>query len=277
MKEQFRIPAWLFLILLIPHENARAVPLKLWYGKSAKTMTEALPIGNGRIGAMVYGGTSQERFSLNEHSVWSGGPSRNDNPDALEALPIVRQWIFEGRFEQAQDLANQKIIAKNMHGAAYQPVGSLFLAFPGHDRPTGYRRELDLERAVAATEYTMGGVRYRREAFASIPDQVIAVRLTADRSASIAFTLSVDSPQEHRKFTEGTNRLMLSGASGPYGDIPGQVRFLAITHVLQKGGTASATDSTITVLSADEATLIISMSTNVVDYRDISADPAAVA
>src|SRR5690606_2178879 len=131
--------------------------LKLWYDTPSGDVWErALPVGNGRLGAMVYGNPAEERLQLNENTVWAGGPYRNDNPEAREALPRVRALIFAGRHQEAQQLAGETFFS-GKHGMMYQPVGSLVLAFPGHESYSDYRRELDLERALATTTYTVQG------------------------------------------------------------------------------------------------------------------------
>jgi alpha-L-fucosidase 2 len=170
--------------------------MKLWYNQPAGNVWEAaLPIGNGRIAAMVYGNTGDERISLNECTVWSGGPNRNDNPHALAALPEIRRLIFEGRNPEAAKLASETIQSERINGMAFQPVGDLNLHFPAQESVENYYRELDIQKAVAKTTYTVNGVRYSREIFATIPDQVIVVRLSADKPGSLNFTASLSSLQ----------------------------------------------------------------------------------
>ena len=165
--------------------------LKLWYDEPAGEVWEnALLVGNGRLGAMVYGNVEQETIQLNEHTVWSGGPNRNDNPDALEALPEIRKLIFEGKQKEAEILAGKTIQTNKASGQMFQPVGSLNLHFADHDDYTRYYRELDIERAVAKTSYVVDGVTYTREVISSFPDQVIAVHLTADKPNSLSFKAS---------------------------------------------------------------------------------------
>ena len=150
--------------------------LKLWYNQPSSDIWEnALPIGNGRLGAMIYGNVDKEIIQLNEHTLWSGSPNRNDNPAALEALPEIRKLIFEGKHKDAEKLANQNIITKKSHGQMFQPLGNLNLVFDGHENYTNYNRELDIERAVAKTTYTVGDVTYTRETFASLTDRVIVM------------------------------------------------------------------------------------------------------
>jgi alpha-L-fucosidase 2 len=130
--------------------------LKMWYDKPATVWNEALPVGNGRLGAMIYGDPAAEKIQLNEETFWSGGPSRNDNPKALEALPKIRELIFNGKFKEAETMVNENMLTQ-LHGSKYQVVGDLVLNFPGHENFTNYYRELDLERAVFKTTYQVDG------------------------------------------------------------------------------------------------------------------------
>ncbi|MEO6962476.1 MAG: glycoside hydrolase family 95 protein, partial [Puia sp.] len=205
--------------------------MKLWYDKPAGNVWEAaLPIGNGRIAAMVYGNTGHELIQLNESTVWSGGPNRNDNPHALAALPEVRRLIFEGKNPEAAKLAEQTIQSEKINGMAFQPVGDLNLNFPGQDAVEDYHRELDIQKAVAGTSYTSNGVRYHREIFASIPDQVMVMLLTADKPGSLNFTASLSSPQKGRVSVE-KNELMFSGISGDLEGVKGRVKFRTILKI----------------------------------------------
>src|SRR5215211_7448409 len=141
--------------------------LKLWYKQpSGKTWENALPIGNGRLGAMIYGNVDKEIIQLNEHTVWSGSPNRNDNPLALDSLAFIRKLIYDGKRKDAEKVVNNAIITKKSHGQKFEPVGSLQLAFDGHENFSNYFRELDIERAVSKTSYTVNDVTYTREALA---------------------------------------------------------------------------------------------------------------
>ena len=164
--------------------------LKLWYNKPAGDVWEAaLPIGNGRLAAMIYGNTDTEHIKLNESTVWSGGPNRNDNPDALAALPEIRKLIFEGKNVDAAKLAAQKIQSRRNNGMMYQPVGDLNIYFPGHEHVENYYRELDLEKAVTKTIYAVDGVQFTREVFSSSADQVIIVHRLQTNPESFHSTL----------------------------------------------------------------------------------------
>src|SRR5687768_11352517 len=170
----------IFLLAHLTGFSQNKQPLKLWYNTpSGRIWENALPIGNGRLGAMIYGNVEKETIQLNEHTVWSGSPNRNDNPLALDSLDVIRRLIFEGKQKEAERIANRVIITKKSHGQMFQPVGSLHLSFTGHENFTNYYRELDIQRAVAKTSYIVDGVTYTRQSLASFPDRVIVIRLTA--------------------------------------------------------------------------------------------------
>jgi alpha-L-fucosidase 2 len=248
--------------------------LKLWYNVPAGTIWErALPIGNGRIAAMVFGNPEQEIIKLNESSVWSGGPSRNDPTTALKAIPGIRSLIFAGKYEEAEALATSEVKTNTDNGMCYQPVGDLLLSFPGHGQYDSYYRELDLNRAVTTTSYLVNGITFKREAFVSRPDQVIVVHLTADKKGQISFNASMSSPQHAEVHIMGKNELVLSGVSGDRAGIKGQVKFNGRVRIKADGGSLSATDTSVTVQHADSATLYISVATNFVNYTNLSADP----
>src|SRR5882757_753247 len=161
----------IFLSFFLPFLlRAQDRPMKLWYDAPAgEKWVNALPLGNGRIGAMVSGNPAEERIQLNEATVWTGSPNRNDNPDALAALPEIRRLIFEGKEKEAQQLAKEKIQTRKSNGQIFQPVGNLFLSFPGHETYTNYHRELDLDSASTLTTYKVNGVGFTRRTFVSAP------------------------------------------------------------------------------------------------------------
>src|SRR5512143_3493421 len=167
----------------------------LFYRQPAKEWVEALPVGNGRLGGMVFGAVPTERIQLNEDTFWSGGPYDPINDEALQYLPKVRQLIREGRYKEAQDLADQKLMGRPRHLQAYQPLGDLRLVMEGHEHPTGYRRELDLGRAVVRVSSRIGETTFTRDAFARAPAQVIVVRLTGDGPEKLRFHVTLDSRQ----------------------------------------------------------------------------------
>ena len=153
----------------------------LWYDAPASMWTEALPIGNSRLGAMIYGIPSSERLQLNEETIWAGRPNNNANPEALEYLPKVRQLVWEGKYKEAQDLATKHVQANTNSGMPYQPFGDLYISFPNVKDYDNYYRELSIDSARAITRYTSNGVTYKREYLSALKDNVIAIRLTADK------------------------------------------------------------------------------------------------
>ena len=252
---------------------------KLWYNKPAgNTWENALPVGNGRLGGMVYGNVVDETIQLNEHTLWSGGPNRNDNPDALAALPQIRQLIFDGKQKEAEKLANKAIITKKSHGQMFQPLGELRLTFPGHEHYTNYYRELDIERAVAKTTYQVDGVNYTREVLASFPDRVIVIRLTADQSGKLAFNATYTSLHINKAIkTIPTKDLTIDGTASDHEGVKGVVRFKGVTRIKTEGGTVSANDTALIVKGADAATIYVSIATNFKNYQDVSGDEHALA
>ena len=246
--------------------------LKLWYLHPANRWVEALPVGNGRLGAMVYGDPSKEVIQLNENTVWAGSPYRNDNPDAKEALPEVRKLIFEGKYKEAQDLINQKFISKISQGMPYQTVGNLKLLFPGHENYSGYYRELDIEKAIVTSRYSLNGVNYKTTAFSSFPDQVIIVRISADKPGSVNFSATMDRPSKVTVSTSGNDELVLSGKTNDFEKVKGNVQFEARVKILTSGGSVSAIDSALNVSNVDAATIYISIGSNFKNYNDISGN-----
>lgn len=248
--------------------------LKLWYKQPAgKVWENALPVGNGRLGAMVYGNVEKDIIQLNEHTVWSGSPNRNDNPMALDSLALIRQLIFEGKHKEAERVANRAIISKKSHGQMFQPVGSLLLSFDGHNNYSGYYRELDLERAVTKTTYAVDGVKYTREVLASFPDRVVVVRLTASRPNSLSFTASMSTPQPKASVSVSpAKELTIAGTTMDHEGVKGMVNFKGITHIRLEGGSLSSNDSALIVNKATAATIYISIATNFINYHDIGGD-----
>lgn len=229
------------LIILLILKNGLSqghVPLKLWYKQPAgNTWENALPIGNGRLGAMIYGNVEKEIIQLNEHTVWSGSPNRNDNPLALEKLAEIRQLIFDGKHKEAEKLANQAIISKKSHGQKFEPVGNLNLIFEGHEKFTDYYRELDIERAAAKTTYKVGDVLYSRESFASLPDRVIVMRISASKAGTLSFTAKYSSPQKRKTISTTTTKdLTITGITNDHETVKGLVEFKGITRIRLEGG-----------------------------------------
>ncbi|MEV4530251.1 glycoside hydrolase N-terminal domain-containing protein [Streptosporangium sp. NPDC049304] len=256
-----------------PPEVLAANDLALWYDRSAGTdWLRALPIGNGRLGAMVFGNVDQERLQLNEDTVWAGGPYDQSNPRGAAALAEIRQLVFEDQWIQAQNLIDQAMLGNPVGQLAYQPVGNLRLSFPGGTGSTEYNRQLDLTTATTSTTYLKNGVRFRREVFASAPDQVIAIRLTADQPGSITFSATFDSPQQNTRSSPDGATVALDGRSGNHRGITGSVRFQALARAFAEGGTVSSSGGTLQVSAADSVTVLVSMGSSYVNYQDVSGD-----
>src|SRR6188508_1602577 len=248
--------------------------LKLWYNKpSGKVWENALPIGNGRLGAMIYGNVERETIQLNENTVWSGSPNRNDNPLALDSLALIRQLIYDGKRKEAERVVNNSIITKKSHGQKFEPVGSLQLAFDGHDNFSNYSRELDIERAATKTSYTVGDITYTREALASFPDRVVVMRLTASKPGSISFTAFFTTPQKKATIkTTPQKELTIFGTTSDHETVKGMVNYRGIVRMKLEGGSLNANDTSLTIKNANTVTIYISIATNFNNYHDISGD-----
>ena len=253
-----------------------ANPLVLWYKQPAKQWVEALPIGNGRLGAMVFGGTDIERLQLNEDTLYAGGPYDPNNPEALNALPEARRLVFEGKYRQANNLVGDKMMARPIKQMPYEPVGDVNVDFPGHVDPSGYRRELDLDTAIAGVSYVAGGISYTREAFSSPVDQVIVVRLTASSPGKITFGVTMTTPQKATVVADSNDTLVMRGQNGDASGIRGALAFQARVHVIAEGGTIAAEQSKIIVRNADTAMLLIAAATSYKSYKDVSGDPESL-
>ncbi|MBP1618108.1 MAG: hypothetical protein H6Q14_1935 [Bacteroidetes bacterium] len=252
--------------------NLSAQNLILWYSQPAKIWEEALPLGNSRLGAMVYGIPQREELQLNEETIWAGGPYRNDNPKALQALPEVRKLIFEGKSNEADKLINETFFTK-AHGMPFQTAGSVILNFPEHQNYQNYYRELDISRAVATTRYTVDGVNYTRETFVSFADNVAIMRITASKKGMLNFVAGYTNKAEHEIFKKN-NVLVLEGKGSDHEGIAGKIIYQTHTFVKNEGGKVEVSDSTISVSGATVATVYISIATNFKDYKTIGSGQA---
>ncbi len=270
---------WLFVfafLLLGGCQQEKPTQFKLWYNQPASQWVEALPVGNGRLGAMIYGDPNQETIQLNENTFYAGGPHRNDNPSALKALPEVRKLIFEGKYKEAQDRVNRDFFS-GRNGMPYQTIGNLKLTFENNAPLEDYYRELDLDRAVATTSYQRDGIKYHTELFSSYPDQVIICKVSADESGSISFSATMDRPDEYDVMTSGSDLLILSGRGSDHEGVKGQVEFEAHSRFIVRGGTITAEKKSIVVDQADEVVIFTSIATNFEAYDDLGGDPNAKA
>ena len=266
-----------FIALLLPL-TVGAQEYRLWYDRPAMTWTQALPIGNGVMGGMVFGTPAVEHIQINEETIWAGQPNQVVNPNAKKTLPEVRRLIFEGKYKEAQDLANAKVmptaVGQNM-GMPYQPFGELYISMAGHSGYTGYERLLDLDHARTVVRYAVDGVNYEREIIAPLGSQVIAVHLTASKAGKITFTAYMTSPHENVLIGGEGSEATLLGVSAKHEGLKGKVRFQGRMAVQTAGGHVAQNNGTVSVVGADEATLYITVGTNVVNYKDITGDENA--
>jgi alpha-L-fucosidase 2 len=260
-----------FATLALAALHATTPPPVLWYDQPAAKWTEALPVGNGRMGAMVFGQLAEERIQYNEDTLWTGKPHDYARPNAVQHLPDIRKAIADGDSKRANDLVRAHFIGDPVRQKAYQPFGDLRLSFPNHHLATNYRRELDLDAAVARTTYRLGETTYTREVFASYPAQAIVIRLTADKPGAVEVILRSESPHKSAATRlVGTDTLALSGQIAADG-----LRFESRVRLIATGGTAESTENKIAVKNADSVLIILVAATSFKNYEDISADPAA--
>ena len=265
------------LILLIFTSGSFAQVHKLWYDKPAATWTEALPLGNGRIGAMVFGNPAIDQIQLNEETIWAGRPNSNANPKALAYLPKIRELLFAGKYKEAEDLATAKVMSNTNSGMPYQPFGDVRLSFPGHGKYSGYYRELDLDSAKALIVYKVGNITYQREYITSFADQVLLIRLTADKENAITFNAQLTSPHRDVKVGTGADYISLSGVTATHERVSGRVRFQGRASVEASGGKVIYRDGVIAVENANEVIMYVSIATNFINFQDISGDEVKLA
>ncbi len=261
--------------------TGRQHPLVLWYEQPAARWEEALPVGNGRLGAMIFGGIREERLQLNEDTVWAGFPVDRDRAGAYRAIERARELLFCGKYVEAEQLVQEAVMAPRLI-RSYETLGDLRIEFEGREQAESYRRELDIERAVARVQYQQGPVRFTREVFASAPHQVLVVRLQADQPGSVTCRISLDRPENYSVETPGHERLVMRGQTRPgrlanpeeAADLAEQmnlaeqlevsketVNFEAHLEAIPEGGTISSSDDSLFLEGADAATLLIAAAT----------------
>lgn len=248
---------------------------KLWYDSPAQVWTEALPLGNGRLGAMVYGNPGAEQIQLNEETIWAGQPNNNANPEAREWISKIRQLVFDGKYREAQDMATAHVKSKTNQGMPYQPFGDLRLNFPGHIRYENYQRELSLDSARVVVRYEVDGVNYTRETFSSFTDQVVITRITADKPGKVTFNATLTSPHPDVMIASEGNDITLDGISSNHEGLKGKVEFQGRVTAVAKCGVVTSRDGVLSVENADEAVVYTSIATNFNNYTDITGDEVA--
>lgn len=240
---------------------------KLWYDKPAGKWVEALPVGNGRLGAMVFGGVEKEHLQFNEDTLWTGKPRDYHREGAVKHLPEIRRLLNEGKQGEAEDLAMREFMSDPLHQMAYQPFGDLYLEFPGGGPVSGYRRELDLDTATAGVRYERDGVVHERGVFASHPDQVLVTCLEASKPGQVSFKATLASPHP-------VELSVVDGTLAFRGKVRGDgIPFEARVMVSAQGGTVTVGADGIVVQGADSATVVLAGATGFVNPKDISANP----
>jgi alpha-L-fucosidase 2 len=259
------------------------MPHNLWYRRPATEWTDALPLGNGRLGAMVHGGVGREELQLNESTLWSGGPYQPTNPNALPNLARVRELILAGRYTEAHALAQDNLLAKPYLQMSYQPAGNLFLDFKHEAKPGSYRRELDLQTAVATTSYDLVGTgidgnaaHFVRTAFVSAADDVMVVRLTTTRRVGLDFELWFDSPQTGEILAGDAGRLSYRGENFGKHGIAGRLTFGVDINLAVEGGSVERRGRRLVVRDAEAATILVDIATSFKRFDDVSGDPEAL-
>ena len=249
--------------------------MRLWYPRPAREWVEALPLGNGRLGAMVFGGVASERIDLNEDTFWAGGPYDPSSVAAGQALPRARRLIAERRFAEAERLIDEQMMGRPMAGCTYQPVGWLRLDSAGEEPVTDYRRELDLDTAITRVTYRRGGSEFVREAFVSATDQVLVVRWTTTQPQGLSFSAALETVQLATTSTEAGHTLLLRGTNPDWLDgVDGRLRFECRLHVAVEHGSIEAEAGRLVVSRAQEAVLLLDIGTSFRSYRDVDGDPA---
>lgn len=254
----------------------------LWYQHPAEKWEDALPVGNGRLGAMIFGRTDQEKIQFNEETYWSGGPYSTTVKGGYKYLPEIQKLIFNGEYYKAHRLFGRHLMGYPVEQQKYQSTGDLILKFNGKNEVKNYIHRLDLDKAIATLSYEQGGVRFQREVFSTPVDQVIVVRLTADTPASISFIANLNGYRNnamsnyatdyYRKDGYGQDGLILTGKSADYLGVKGRIRYEARIKAVPEGGTMRVDDVNLIVENADAVTIFIAAATNFVNYKDVSAD-----
>lgn len=249
-------------------ERAPTSSLVLWYSRPAAQWVEALPVGNGRLGAMVFGRVDEERLQLNEDTVWAGERRDRNNPNAAVGVAEARRLLFEGRVAEAEKVADQKMLAVPRRMPSYHPLGDLWIEMGTVPISSDYRRELDLETGIARVTYRLGDVRFTREVFASAPDQVIVMRVAADRPRSVSLSVRLGREADAIASAVAPDRVVLEGQALPHekGSEERRVgsKFRAEVRALPDGGRVRVENDRVVVEAADAVTLLLAATT---DFR----------
>ena len=290
-KRSFFILLFMSAIMLKAQENGIKAKIDnkefnpstlLWFATPAQKWEDALPVGNGRLGAMVFGKNKEERIQLNEETCWSGGPYSTVVKGGYKVLPQIQKMVFEEKYLDAHNLFGRNLMGYPVEQQKYQALANLHLFFSKQDSVTDYKRWLDLETGISGVSYISGGVHYTREVFASAPDQVIVVHITANKPGSISFTSNLrgERNQTHSNYATdyfrmdayGNDGLVLTGKSADYMGVEGKLRYEARIKAVTEGGSIKTNGVDLIVENADAVTLYFAAATNFVNYKDVSAN-----
>lgn len=242
--------------------------LKLWYEQAAEKWEEALPVGNGRIGGMIYGGPQREQIQFNEETLWTGEPHEYQHPGAYVYLDTIRELLFSGKQREADQLAMKNLMSVPLRQKAYQPFGDLIIEMAGLENIEDYYRELDLNEAIARVRFTSEGYQYNREVWVSYPDQVMAIRLTVNAKQKLNFDLTFNS-QHAGSLVEGTDEGLKLKVKVENGILEGE----ALTWIHESDGQIEIKENHIQVRNASSALILMSVATSFRDYQHVDADP----
>ncbi len=255
----------------------------LWYTHPAEEWDNALPVGNGRLGAMVFGRADEERIHFNEETYWSGGPYSTTVEGGSQVLPRIQALVFDGEYLKAHNLFGRHLMGYPVEQMKYQSLGDLILKLEPRGAVADYVHELDLDRAIATVRYEQGGVGFTREVFSSAVDQVIVVRVSADRPGQVSLVANLRGyrNQAHSNYAtdyfrmdgRGPDGLVLSGKSADYLGVEGRLRYQARLRAVPEGGLVEVEGVDLKVTQADVVTFYLAAATSFVDYRDVSGDP----
>ncbi len=287
-------------VLSRPGHQDNGQDLVLWYNKPAVEWTEALPLGNGNMGAMVFGGIPQERLQLNESTIWTGKPRDYAHPGAVKYLNRIRELLQQMRIcerkgnlikarelqSKAEELALKEFMGIPLTQTSYEPMAELYLDFPDHEQTGNYRRELDLRTGLVKVSYQCRGIRYTRESFASHPDRSIVTRISADKPGAVSCKIRLAGPDIGKKdppvqcqiksITDTGTVLAGRVTAGTDKDIKdGVIRFETHLSISTTGGETIKEADALTVRGADNVTIKLVAASNFKDYRTVDADPAA--
>lgn len=263
-----------FFMILLCHRVMAQNDLRLWYAQPASNWNEALPVGNGRLAAMVFGNHSTEQIQLNEETIWSGSPHNNINSNMQQVVPGIRNLLFEKKYAEAQKLSLEKMKAVQ-NGMSYQPAGNLFIYMSGHDQVSNYSRELDISTAITTTSYTLSGVKFFRETFASFGGNTIIVKIYASEPGVVNCNAWLKIPHQNSVIRNNAadNYLLGEGTPKNQEGVESKIKYCIAVKPVLEGGKIFYSDNEVSIRHADAVTFYISIASNFKDYKTLSDIP----